>query len=149
MEGINLDVIVHHLNVLLDAKPFRHKRNQAVAEEVGKLLVADFVCEVHYPYWLSNVVMVKKANGKWHMCVGFKDLNRSCPKDSFPLPRINLLVDSTAEHEILSFLDTFSGYNQISMVIPNQEKTAFVTDRGLYCYKVMPFGLKNVGTTYQ
>lgn len=130
-------------------KNVRSERNQAVAEEVGKLLAADFFCEVHYPDWLSNVAMVKKANGKWHMCVGFKDLNRSCPKDSFPLPRIDLLVDSTTEHEILSFLDTFSGYNQISMVIPDQEKTAFVTDRGLYCYKVMPFGLKNVRTTYQ
>lgn len=105
MEGINAEIIAHHLNVLLEAKPFRQKRrtfapkcNQAVAEEVRKLLAADFSREVHYPDWLSNVVMVKKAN-------------RSCPKDSFPLPRIDLLVDFTAEHEILSFLDAFFGYN--------------------------------------
>lgn len=133
MEGINPKVIAHHLNVLPD----------------DKLLAADFIREVHYLDWLSNVVMVKKTNEKRRMCVDFKDLNRSCLNDSFPLPRIDLLVDSTAEHEMLSFLDAFSGYNQIKMDIPNQEKTAFVTDRGLYCYKVMHFRLKNAGATYQ
>lgn len=74
------------------------------------------------------------------MCVDFKDLNQLFPKDSFPLPCIDLLVDSTAEREMLSFLNAFSGYNQIRMAIPDQEKTVFVTDKGLYYYKVMPFG---------
>ena len=93
--------------------------------------------------------MVKKANGKWRMCVDFTDLNRACPKDSYPLPRIDTLVDSTARHELLSFMDTFSGYNQIKMSEEDQERTSFVTSQGLFCYKVMPFGLKNVGATYQ
>ena len=84
-------------------------------EEVEKLLVAGFIREVYYPEWLANVVMVKKSNGKWRMCVDFTDLNRTCPKDSFPLPRIYQLVDSTADHELLTFMDDFLGYNQIRM----------------------------------
>jgi hypothetical protein len=93
--------------------------------------------------------MVKKANGKWQMCVDFTDLNKACPKDSFPLPRIDQLVDSIAGHKLLTFMDAFSGYNQIVMNEADQEKTSFITSRGLFCYKVMPFGLKNVGATYQ
>ena len=104
---------------------------------------------MQYPKWLANVVLVKKSNGKWRMCVDFSDLNKACPNDSFPLPRIDLLVDSTSGHELLSFMDAFSGYNQICMYGPDQEKTSFVMDRGTYCYEVMPFGLKNAGATYQ
>ena len=77
------------------------------------MLEVDFIREVFYPDWLANVVMVKKSNGKWRMCVDFTDMNKACPKDSFPLPRINQLVDSTAGHKLLSFMDAFSGYNQI------------------------------------
>ena len=82
------------------------------------------------------------------MCVDFIDLNKACPKDSFPLPRIDQLVDSTAGHKLLTFMDTFSGYNQIKMAKEDQEKTAFITSQGLYCSKVMPFGLKNARATY-
>ena len=104
---------------------------------------------MYYPDWLADAVMVKKANGKWRMCVDFMDLNRACPKDSYPLPRIDNLVDSTARHKLLSFMDAFSGYNQIRMEETNQEKTSFVTSQGLFCYKVMSFRLKNTGATYQ
>jgi hypothetical protein len=83
------------------------------------------------------------------MCVDFTDLNKACPKDSFPLPRIDQLVDSTAGHKMLTFMDAFSGYNQIVMDEIDQEKTSFITSRGFFCYKVMPFGLKNAGATYQ
>ena len=83
------------------------------------------------------------------MCVDFMNLNRACPKDSFPLLRIDQLVDSTTGHKLLTFMDVFSGYNQIKMAEEDQEKTAFITSQGLYCYKVMPFGLKNAGATYQ
>ena len=86
-----------------------------MAEEVRKLLEAGFIREVYYPDWLVNVVMVKKNNRKWRMCVDFTDLNRACPKDNYPLPRIDTLVDSTARHKLLSFMDAFSGYNQIKM----------------------------------
>ncbi|XP_030963996.1 uncharacterized protein LOC115985174 [Quercus lobata] len=97
---------------------------------------ARFIQEVYYPDWLANVVMVKKANGKWRMCVDFTDLNKACPKDSYPLPRIDQLVDSTAGHKLLSFMDAFSGYNQIRMDEADQEKTSFVTSQGLFCYKI-------------
>ena len=108
-------------------------------DEVNKLLVANFIREVHYLEWLANVVMVKKANEKWRMCVDFIDLNEAYPKDSFPLPRIDQLVDSIARHKLLTFMDAFSGYNQIQMAKEDKKKTAFITSQGLYCYKVMPF----------
>ena len=82
--------------------------------------------------------MVKKADGKWRMFVDFTDLNKAYPKDSYPLPRIDQLVDSTAGHRLLSFMDTFSGYNQIRMDEVDQEKTSFLTSQGLFCNKVMP-----------
>jgi hypothetical protein len=84
-------------------------------EEVEKLLKAGFIREVDYPKWLANMVLVKKSNGKWRMCVDFYDLNKACPKDSFLLPQIDLLGDSTSGHELMSFMDAFSGYNQIYM----------------------------------
>ena len=80
-------------------------------EEVEKLLTVGFIREVYYPKRLANVVMVKKSNGKWRMCVDFTNLNHACPKDSFPLPKIDQLVDSTARHKLLTFMDAFSGYN--------------------------------------
>jgi hypothetical protein len=156
MPGIDLNIISHRLNIDPTAKPVKQKkrnfapeRNKALAEEVDKLMDANFIREVHYPDWLANVVMDKKSMGKWRMCVDFTDLNKVCPKDSFPLPRIDLLVDSTSGHNLLSFMDAFSGYNQIRMHEFDQEATSFITDRGLYCIEVMPFGLKNVGAIYQ
>ena len=104
---------------------------------------------MYYPDWLANVVMIKKANSKWRMCVDFTDLNKACPKDSYPLPRIDQLVDSTAGHKLLCFMDAFSGYNQIKMDEADQEKISFVTSQGLFYYEVTPFGLKNAGATYQ
>ena len=75
------------------------------------MLSTSFIQEVYYPDWLANVFLVKKANGKWRLCVDFTDLNKACPKDSFPIPRVDLLVDSTSEHKLLAFMDAFSGYN--------------------------------------
>ena len=93
--------------------------------------------------------MVKKANEKWRMCVDFTNLNKACRKDSYPLLQIDTLVDSTARNQLLNFMDAFSSYNQIKMEEVDQEKTSFVTSQGLFCYKVMPFELKNAGATYQ
>ncbi|XP_019241988.1 PREDICTED: uncharacterized protein LOC109222033 [Nicotiana attenuata] len=93
--------------------------------------------------------MVKKKNREWRICVDFTDLNKACPKDSFPLSHIEQLIDATAGHELLSFSDAYSGYNQILMAEEDQEKTTFITHQGTYCYKVMPFGLKNAGATYE
>ena len=155
MPRIDPSVIVHRLNVNPASSPIRQKkrvfaqeRDKAIAEEVKKLLEAGFIREVYYPNWLANMVMVKKSNGKWRMCVNFTDLNKACPKDNYPLPRIDTLVDSTAVHELLSFIDAFSSYNQIKMNEKDQERTSFITSQGLFYYKVMPFGLKNKGATY-
>ena len=154
--GISPKVIQHKLNVNPERKPvqqrrraFSLERDQAVTEEVTKLLTTGFIREVYYPDWLTNVVLVKKANEKWRMWMDFTDLNKACPKDSFPLLRIDQLVDSITGHKLLTFMDAFSGYNQIKMAEEDQEKTAFITSQGLYCYKVMPFKLKNAGATYQ
>ena len=118
MPSIDPSVITHSLNVRPSSKPVRQKKkvfalekDNAIKDEVQKLIVAKFIREVYYPDWLANVVMVKKANGKWRMCVDFTDLNKACPKDSYPLPRIDQLVDSTAGHKLLSFMDAFSRYN--------------------------------------
>nr|KYP43933.1 Transposon Ty3-I Gag-Pol polyprotein [Cajanus cajan] len=125
------------------------ERAQAVKEETAKLLQVGFIREVKYSTWLANVVMVKKASRKWRMCIDYTNLNKACPKDAYPLPHIDALVDGTAGHQRLSFLDAYSGYNQIPMYPPDEEKTAFITDSANYCYKVMPFGLRNAGATYQ
>ena len=93
--------------------------------------------------------MVKKTNGKWRICVDFTELNKACPKDSYPFPQIDTLIDSTVRNQLLIFMDALSGYNQIKMEEADQEKTSFVTSQGLFCYKVMPFGLKNAEATYQ
>jgi len=98
---------------------------------------------------LGNVVLVKKANGKWRMCVDFTNLNKACPKDSYPLPSIDTLVDSASRCRMLSFLYTFSRYNQIKMHPRDECKTTFMTELSCYCYTVMPFGMKNAGATYQ
>ena len=156
MPGIDPSIIVHRLNVNPASLPIRQKkrvfaqkRDKAIAEEVRKLLEVGFIRVVYYPDWLANVVMVKKSNGKWRICVDFMDLNRAYPKDSYPLPWIDTLVDLMARHELLSFMDAFLGYNQIKMKEEDQERTSFVTSQGLFCYKVMPFGFKNAGATYQ
>ena len=156
MLGIDPLVMVHKLNVSPSFLPIRHKkqvftqeRNQAIAKEVGKLQETSFIREVYYPDWLANIVMVKKSNWKWRMYVDFTDLNKACPKDSYPLPRVDVLVDSTTQHQLLSFMNAFSSYNQIQIDEVDQEKTLFVTSQGLFCYKMMLFGLKNAGATYQ
>ena len=149
MGGIDPTIITHRLNVNPSFKPVKQKRRsfapesqKAINEEVGKLLQTGAIREVEYLEWLANVVLVKKENNKWRLCIDFTDVNRACPKDSFPL-------NSSVGHELLRFMDAFSDYNQINMDPDDQEKTSFFTGQGTYCYRVMPFGLKNVGATYQ
>ncbi|KAK0584983.1 hypothetical protein LWI29_021679 [Acer saccharum] len=148
----NTKVISHYLSIdsgFRKRKLFNPERSITIKKEVEKLLSTGSIREVKYPEWVANVVLVKKKNNQWRMCVDFTDLNKACLKDSFPLPRIDQLVDATAGHELLSFMDAYSGYNHIWMNKVDEEKIAFTTDQGLNCYKVMPFGLKNAGATYQ
>ncbi|XP_064999835.1 uncharacterized protein LOC135633826 [Musa acuminata AAA Group] len=156
MKGVDPKVTEHHLNIPPNARPVKQKprrhaldRQRAIQEEVDRLLAAGFIEEAKYPQWLSNVVLMKKHNGSWRMCVDYTSLNGACPKDCYPLPKIDQLVDATAGHARLSFMDAYSGYNQIRMAPEDRERTAFLTDQGIYFYKVMSFGLKNAGATYQ
>nr|KYP64516.1 Transposon Ty3-G Gag-Pol polyprotein [Cajanus cajan] len=156
MPGIDLSFICHKLAIYSEAKPISQKqrkiggeRREAVKIETQKLLHAGFIKEIKYTTWLANVVMVKKSNGKWRMCVDYTDLNKACPKDAYPLPSIDRLVDGASGYAMLSFLDAYSGYNQILMYPPDEEYTAFITEQANYYYHVMPFGLKNAGATYQ
>ncbi|RVW43548.1 Transposon Ty3-I Gag-Pol polyprotein [Vitis vinifera] len=120
-----------------------------VKEEIQKQHSVGFLSVVEYLEWLANVVPVPKKNSKVRVCVDYRDLNKASPKNDFPLPHIYMLVDSIAGHSMLSFMDRFSGYNQILMALEDMEKTYVITEWGTYCYKVMPFGLKNAGATYQ
>uniref|UniRef100_A0A804HML0 RNase H type-1 domain-containing protein n=1 Tax=Musa acuminata subsp. malaccensis TaxID=214687 RepID=A0A804HML0_MUSAM len=130
LAGVHPEVALHHLNISSDARPVKQRprrqapdRQLAIREEVNRLLATGFIEEA--------------------------SLNNACPKDCYPLPKIDQLVDATAGHARLSFMDAFSGYNQIRMAPEDQEHTAFLTEQGIYFYKVMPFGLKNAGATYQ
>jgi hypothetical protein len=124
------------------------ERQKVAQAEVQKLLDAGVICEVQYPEWLANVVMVSKKNGKWRMCIDFTILNKTYPKDEYPLPRIDTLVDATTCSKMLSMLDCFSGYHQIFLNKTDEEKTTFTTPFGTYCYVRMPESLRNVGCTF-
>uniref|UniRef100_A0A2N9F6K1 Uncharacterized protein n=1 Tax=Fagus sylvatica TaxID=28930 RepID=A0A2N9F6K1_FAGSY len=156
MSRLDLRVTVHQLAIKQEAHPVKQAQRRfrpelifQIEAEVNKLEQAGFIREVQFPKWIANIVPVKKKNGQIRVYVNFRDLNRACPKDDFPLPNTELMVDSTIGHEALSFMDGSSGYNQIRMVPEDEELTAFRTPKGIYCYKVMPFGLKNAGAIYQ
>nr|GEV81024.1 reverse transcriptase domain-containing protein [Tanacetum cinerariifolium] len=142
MTGEPRSVAEHQLNI-------REGYSPAIQEEVQKLVEAEIMREVYYHDWLSNPVMVRKHDGSWRMCVDFTDLNKACPQDCYPLPEIDWKMESLCGYPFKCFLDTYKGYHQIQLAEPDEEKTAFHTGQRVYCYTKMPFGLKNVGATYQ
>ena len=155
MPGVPRGLAEHRLRVDSSAKPVKEhlrrsavQKRKAIGEEVARLLAAGFIREIYHSEWLANVVMVPKKDKSLRMCIDFKHINRACPKDHFPLPRIDQIVDSTAGCERLSFLDAYSGYHQIRLYGPDEVKTAFITPFGCFCYITMPFGLKNAGATF-
>jgi hypothetical protein len=113
-----------------------------------KLLDVGFIREVHHPQWLDNPVVVPKTGEKLWMCIDYTSLNKACPKDPFPLPRIDQIVDSTSDCDLLCFIDAFSGFHQIPMSREDEEHTTFITVDGLFCYVSMPYGLKNALPTF-
>ncbi|KAH9314760.1 hypothetical protein KI387_023387, partial [Taxus chinensis] len=146
MTGIAPHVTVHNLVTKPDAKPIKQKSRPMkpkvalmVKEEVIKLLQVGFIKPVDYSQWVSNIVLVLKNNGKIRICIDFWDINKACPKDDFPLPSIDVIIDATTGFELLSLMDGFSGYNQIKISEQDQAKTTFITPWGTYCYAVMPF----------
>ncbi|XP_070039747.1 uncharacterized protein [Nicotiana tomentosiformis] len=154
--GLDHKVAVHHLTVKNGAHPvkqaqrcFRPDLVPLIETEVNKLIEAGFIREVKYLTWVSSIVPVRKKNGQIRVCVDFRDLNNACPKDEFVLPILELMIDATTRYEAMSFMYGSSGYNQIHMALKDEEFTAFHTPKGIYSYRVMPFGLKNVGATYQ
>jgi hypothetical protein len=153
--GVNRDVIEHSLNVDPSFRPRKQRlrkmyedKAEGARNEVKRLLSAGVIREVKYLEWLANTVMVKKVNGKWRMCIDFTDLNKACPKDEFPLPRIDSLVDAAASSELMSLLDCYSSYHQIWMKKEDKTNTSFITPSGTYCYLRMPEGLKNAGGSF-
>jgi hypothetical protein len=155
MPRIPREVIEHHLKIHPNAKPVSQKprrqsieRQDFIRKEVRKLLDAGFIIEVHHPLWPANPVIVPKANGKLWMCIDYTNLNKAYPKDPYPLPRIDQIVDSTSGCDLLSFLDAYSGFHHIQMSRQDRKHIAFVTVDGLYCYVVMPYGLKNALPTF-
>ena len=136
-------------SVAQSARIFHIEIEGQIVKEVQKLLAAGFIKPIQHPRWLSNMVSVKKKNGQIRCCVDFRNLNKAHLKDEFPLPNMDLLIDSAVGSAMFSFMDGFSGYNQIRMALKDVEKTAFKTPMGNFYYTIMPFGLKNVGATYQ
>jgi hypothetical protein len=145
----SLDILPHSRVVQQRLRHFDKERRRAIGVELRKLLEAGFIKEVFHPTWLANLVLVKKKNGKWRMCVDYTSLNKACPKVPFSLPRIDQIVDSTAGCELLCFLDAYSGYHQIKMKESDKLATSFIMPFEMYCYVTMPFGLRNAGATYQ
>lgn len=120
----------HRLNILSDAQPVRQKKryfggekDKIIRVEILKLLEAGHIREVQFPLWLANVVLVLKKGGTWRDCVDFLDLNWACPKDCYPLSRIDQLVDSTVGYEIIGMLDTFQGYHQVPLAREDHDKS--------------------------
>jgi len=147
---------MHHLSLAPGAKPVKQKLRKMhphvalmVKEELKKLLDVGFIRPIDYLEWVLNIVLVAKIDGRVRICNDFRDLNKACPKDDFPLPNIDMIVNLTAGHTMLSLMDGFSGYNQIKITPEDQHKTAFTCPWGTYCWCVMPFGLKTAGATYQ
>jgi Reverse transcriptase (RNA-dependent DNA polymerase) len=156
MPGLDPQVAVHQLKINYETKPIKQAPRQMrieleekVIEETKKLIKAGFIREEETPEWVASIVPVKKKNGQIRICVDFRDLNKAFPKDDFPLPITEIIIDHTSSYEVFSFMDGYAGYNQIKMAAEDEKHTAFRTLIGIYCYTVMPFGLKNAGATYQ
>ena len=130
-------------------RPINPSRQEAIKDEIDKLKQAGFIYPIEYTTWVSNPVPVLKKQGTIRVCTDFHDLNKACPKENFPTPFIKKIIDECAGHKVLSFMDGFSGYNQIVICHADQLKTAFISPWGTFSYRVMPFGLKNAGATFQ
>lgn len=156
MLGLDTDLIMHHLSISLDKKTIKKKLRKMhphvallVKGELEKLLSANFIRAIDYAKWISNIVPISKYDKSIQVCTNFRDLNKACPKNYFPLPNIDMIVDMIVGCEMYSLKDGFSRYNKIKIALVDQEKTIFTCAWGTFCWNVMPFGLKNSSATYK
>jgi hypothetical protein len=156
MPGIDTDIVVHEIKTYPNAKPIRerlhpvHPRKSATIKiEVEKLLKISFIYHVALTDWVSSLISTNKKQSTIHVCVDYRDINKSFPEDNYPTPFVDQIVDDYAGRKIFSLMDGFSGYNQINILPTDQHKTAFIFPWGTFAYHKLPFGLKNVGATFQ
>ena len=150
MLGIDPSIVEHEIQTYPDAKPVQQKlrvvnphKAAAVKAEVEKLLKAGFIYPIALMEWVSNPIPVDKKQGTIRIYTDFRDLNKACPKDNYPTPFIDQIIDACTRSEVFSFMDGFSKYNQIQIKLEDQHKTAFICPSGTFVYKKVPFGLKN------
>jgi hypothetical protein len=156
MLGIDPEIVIHEIKTYPNTKPVRQRlrpihpcKAGAIKLEVEKLLKAGFIYSVALIDWVSNLVPIDKKQGTIRVCVDYRDINKDCPKDNFPTPFVDQIVDDCAESEIFSLMDGFSEYNQINIVPEDQHKTTFICPWGTFAYRKLPFGLNNAGATFQ
>jgi hypothetical protein len=156
MPGIDPLIVIHEIKTYPDAKPVRqclrpvHPRKAAAIKlKVEKRLKADFIYPVALTDWVSNLILIDKKQGTIRVCIDYRDIKKACPKDNFPTPFVDQIVDDCTGSEIFSLMDGFSGYNQINIHPEDQHKTAFICPWGTFAYRKLPFGLKNTGATFQ
>ncbi len=145
MLGLDTNLIMHHLFIALDVEPIKEKLRKMhpriailIKAELEKILSARFIRAIDYANWISNIVPITKHDKSIQVCTDFRDLNKACPKDDFPLPNIDVIVNMTAGYEMYSLMDGFSSYNQIKIAPIDQEKIAFACAWGTFCWNVMP-----------
>jgi hypothetical protein len=156
MSGIDPKIVIHEIKTYPNAKPIRQLLHPvhpckvaAIKLEVEKLLKVSFVYPVALIDWVSNLVPIDKKQGTIRVCVDYRDINKSCPKDNFPTPFVDQIVDDCVGSEIFSLMDGFSGYNQINIVPEDQHKISFICPCGTFAYRKLPFGLNNADRTFQ
>ena len=156
MPGIDPSIVVHEIKTYSTAKPVRKKLRQVhprkattIKAKVENLLKAGFIYLVPLMEWVSNIVLVNKKQGTIRVYIDFQEMNKACPKDNFSTLHIDQIIDNCARSVIFSFMDGFSGYNQIEILPTDQQQTTFIFPWGTFVYKKLPFGLKNFGAMFQ
>jgi len=156
LKTYNMSIIQHVILMTDNEKLVQQKlgkihpnlENQ-IKTELNKLLRVKIIFPVRHSKWVSNMVLVRKKNRDIRICIDFRNLNKACQKDNFPLPPMEQILQAVAGLELMSFLDGFSGYNQVLVHPDDQLKTTFQTKWGTYAYRKIPFGLINAGATFQ
>ncbi len=156
LKGIPWSICKHKIELTINACPIKQhpygmnlNYAQRIREDLNKLLDEQFIFPIETTQWLSSLIIVSKKNGKLQICVDYRKLNSQTKKDPFPLPFLDIILDTIVGHKMYSFMDGYNGYNQVKMVEEDKEKTSFIFKWGAYAYNIMPFGLCNALATFQ